>query len=157
MSTNTEVQTILVADDHGDTRRLLRWMLEQRGYTVIEAAGGLEAVEAALRGRPDLILMDLVMPMFDGFDAIRKVREHPGLRDVPVVAVTARDMAGTRDKTELADFDHYLSKPFDFLRLNAISKSCSAAVIQDILPTRRVGRTNPRRGMELREGNLSFH
>ena len=112
MSTNTEVQTILVADDDGDTRRLLRWMLEQRGYTVIEAAGGLEAVEAALRGRPDLILMDLVMPMFDGFDAIRKVREHPGLRDVPVVAVTARDMAGTRDKTELADFDHYLSKRY---------------------------------------------
>ena len=79
------------------------------------------------------------------------------LRDVPVVVVTARDLARLRDRAELANFDDYLSKPFDFLKLNAISKSCSAAVIQDIFPTRRVGRTNPRRGMELREGNLAFH
>ncbi|MDQ3687314.1 MAG: response regulator [Acidobacteriota bacterium] len=120
MSTNTEVKTILVVDDDDDTRLVVRWRLEDRGYKVIEAAGGREAVEAALGVRPDLILMDLVMPIVDGVEAVRQVKEHPQLRDVPVVVVTARDVAGSRAGAEFGDFDDYLSKPFDFLRLNAI-------------------------------------
>jgi CheY-like chemotaxis protein len=120
MSVHTEARTVLVADDSDDTRRVVRWMLEQKGYAVIEAADGRQAVAAAVSHRPDLILMDLVMPVLDGFDAVRQVREHEGLRGVPVIAMTARDMAASRDRAEDLGFDQYLSKPLDFLRLNVV-------------------------------------
>jgi two-component system cell cycle response regulator DivK len=111
---------VLVADDDGDTRRVVRWMLEQKGYAVIEAADGEQAVAAAVSQRPDLILMDLVMPVLDGFGAVRQVREHEELRGVPVVAMTARDVAAARDMAEEVGFDQYLSKPLDFLRLDVV-------------------------------------
>jgi CheY-like chemotaxis protein len=120
MSSSAGVTTVLVADDNGDTRRVVRWMLEQKGYAVIEAEDGQQAVAAAVSHRPDLILMDLVMPVLDGFDAVTRLREHPELRDVPVVAMTARDVAASRDMAEDVGFDQYLSKPLDFLRLNVV-------------------------------------
>jgi len=120
MSGHREARTVLVADDSGDTRRVVRWMLEQKGYAVIEAADGRQAVAAAVSHRPDLILMDLMMPVLDGFDAVRQVREHEELRGVPVIAMTARDAAASRDRAEDLGFDQYLSKPLDFLRLNVV-------------------------------------
>ena len=120
MRSSARVPTVLVADDNGDTRRVVRWMLEQKGYAVIEVEDGEQAVAAAVSHRPDLILMDLVMPVLDGFDAVRRVRGHPELRDVPVVAMTARDAAASRDMAEDVGFDQYLSKPLDFLRLNVV-------------------------------------
>jgi CheY-like chemotaxis protein len=111
---------VLVVDDHDDTRRVMRWMLEQRGYRVTEASDGREAVAAALRERPDLILMDLSMPGLDGFEAIRGVRGHAELSGIPAVAVTGRDTAGSRDGAESAGFDYYLSKPIDYLRLGVV-------------------------------------
>lgn len=120
MADNTEARTVLVADDNDDTRRVVRWMLEQKGYAVIEAADGRQAVTAAISHRPDLILMDLVMPVVDGFEAVRQVREHEALRGVPVVAMTGRDAAASRDRAEDMGFNQYLSKPLDFLRLNVV-------------------------------------
>ena len=120
VSSNAGVPTVLVAEDDGDTRRVVRWMLEQKGYAVIEAADGRQAVALAISERPDLILMDLIMPVVDGFDAVRQVREHPELRGVPVVAMTAHDAAASRDKAEDLGFNQYLSKPLDFLRLNVV-------------------------------------
>jgi CheY-like chemotaxis protein len=120
MSGNREIRTILVADDNDDTRRVVRWMLEQKGYAVIEAADGQQAVATAVSQRPDLILMDLLMPVVDGFDAVRGLREHEGLRGVPVIAMTARDAATSRDRAAGLGFNQYLSKPLDFLRLNVV-------------------------------------
>ena len=120
MPVHTEVLTVLVADDNVDTRRVVRWMLEQKGYAVIEAADGQQAVAAAVSQRPDLILMDLIMPVIDGFDAVRQVREHEELRGVPVIAMTGRDAAASRDRAEDIGFNQYLSKPLDFLRLNVV-------------------------------------
>src|SRR5918998_249524 len=120
MPGHTEARTVLVVDDDGDTRRVVRWMLEQKGYAVIEAADGRQAVAAAVSQRPDLILMDLLMPVLDGFDAVRQVREHEELRAVPVIAMTARDAATSRDRAEGLGFNQYLSKPLDFLRLNVV-------------------------------------
>ncbi len=120
MPGHTEVLTVLVVDDNVDTRRVVRWMLEQKGYAVIEAADGHQAVAAAVSHRPDLILMDLIMPVVDGFDAVRQVREHEELRGVPVIAMTARDAAASRDRAEDLGFNQYLSKPLDFLRLNVV-------------------------------------
>ncbi len=117
MSSAKGVPTVLVADDNGDTRRVVRWMLEQKGYAVIEAEDGEQAVAAAVSCRPDLILMDLLMPVLDGFDAVRQVREREGLRGVPVIAMTARDAAASRDRAADVGCNQYLSKPLDFLRL----------------------------------------
>lgn len=120
MAGNREVRTILVADDNDDIRRVVRWMLEQKGYAVIEAADGQQAVATAVSHRPDLILMDLIMPVVDGFDAVRQLREHEDLRGVPVIAMTARDAATSRDRADGLGFNQYLSKPLDFLRLNVV-------------------------------------
>jgi two-component system cell cycle response regulator DivK len=112
--------TILVVDDYVDTRRVVRWMLEQQGYRVIEAVNGREAVEVAVRERPNVILMDLTMPLVDGFEAIRSMRERAELKGVHIIAVTAYDMAETREKATAAGCDLYIAKPIDFIRLNVL-------------------------------------
>ena len=111
---------IMVVDDYADTRHVVRWMLEQKGYRVIEAADGREALAVAKRERPRVILMDLAMPLLDGFEAIRSVRESAELDGVWIVAMTAYDMGTARDKAALAGCDHYLSKPIDFNRLSVL-------------------------------------
>jgi CheY-like chemotaxis protein len=107
---------VLVVDDDPDTRQVVRWMLEEWGYFVLEAADGRQALEVAEKGRPDVVLMDLAMPVVDGFDAIRSIRKHPALKDTPVIALTAFDMAVSRNRAEAAGADYYLSKPVDFRR-----------------------------------------
>jgi CheY-like chemotaxis protein len=87
---------------------------------VLEACDGRQALEVAVEHRPDLVLMDLAMPVLDGFDAIRSIREHPDLRELPVIAVTAFDRAVSRDQAQSAGCNYYLSKPIDFYRLEAL-------------------------------------
>ncbi|HZH89205.1 MAG TPA: response regulator [Pyrinomonadaceae bacterium] len=111
---------IMVVDDYADTRQVVRWMLEQKGYRVIEAADGREALAVAARERPGVILMDLAMPLLDGFETIRSIRESAELAGVRIIAVTAYDMGTARDKAALAGCDHYLSKPIDFNRLSVL-------------------------------------
>ncbi|HEY1404672.1 MAG TPA: response regulator, partial [Pyrinomonadaceae bacterium] len=98
----------------------VKWMLEQKGYRVVEAVNGREALAVAARERPRVILMDLAMPLLDGYEAIRTVRENAELSGVRIIAVTAYDMAEARDKAAVAGCDHYLSKPIDFNRLNIL-------------------------------------
>src|SRR5919202_1243924 len=86
--------TILVVEDNDDTRLVMKMVLESNDYRVAEATNGEEAIEVALRERPDLILMDLQMPVLDGLAATRRIREQPELCNVPVVAVTAHDVYG---------------------------------------------------------------
>ncbi|HVF56848.1 MAG TPA: response regulator [Pyrinomonadaceae bacterium] len=105
---------VLVVDDFEDTRRMLRRMLETVSYEVLEAANGQEAVEVAQRTRPDLILMDLNMPVLDGFTATIRLREYETTRDVPVVAVTAHDTAQFRAAARAVGCDDYVIKPLDF-------------------------------------------
>ncbi len=112
--------TVLVVDDYDDTRRIVRWMLEQKGYCIVEAANGREAVEVAAQELPNVILMDLAMPEVDGFGALRLVREHTELAETPIIAVTAYDMAEAREKAEITGFAHYLTKPIDFQRLSVL-------------------------------------
>ncbi len=119
--------TVLVVDDHEDTRRVVKWMLEQRGYRVVEATDGAQAIEAAANEHPDIILMDLTMPHVDGFEAIRQIRGQSAERRVPIIAVTAYDMASSRRGAELAGCDHYLSKPVDFRRLEVLIEKILAA------------------------------
>lgn len=116
--TNDTNATILVVDDVEDTRTILRAFLEQRHYRVVEAINGQQAVEVALQEHPQLILMDLFMPLQDGITATRAIRKEAGLHDVPIVALSAYGTLGILHRDALAaGCNEYLSKPLDFEQL----------------------------------------
>jgi DNA-binding response OmpR family regulator len=117
----TEPGRILIAEDHLDSRDALQTLLEAFGYEVLVAANGREAVHVALTERPDLILMDIMMPELDGFQAIRMIREEAGTR-MPIIAVTAMD--GARDLSIRAGADDFISKPVDTRALLAKVREC---------------------------------
>lgn len=110
-------------EDYEDTLLLMRMMLEQRGYSVIEAADGVEAVEAAWRECPDLILMDLSLPKLDGFAAARRIREDSQMKDVPIVAVTAHVEPQYRSNAQSAGMNAFVTKPIDFDWLDELLRS----------------------------------
>jgi len=105
------MSTILIAEDNPVNRELLRELLETRGYSVSEACNGQEALREIEKVRPDILLLDLDMPVLDGFATVRKIRENPRLASLPVLAVTAYAMQGDREKVLASGFDGYLSKP----------------------------------------------
>lgn len=102
---------VLVAEDNAVNRELIRELLEMRGYSVIEACNGQEALEMLEQSQPDLLMLDISMPILDGFATVRKIRENPRFSALPVVAVTAYAMRGDREKILKSGFDGYLSKP----------------------------------------------
>src|SRR5258708_3403281 len=85
---------ILVVEDQEDNRRILRDLLTSAGYEIIQAENGEEALAAAARERPDLILMDIQLPVLDGYEATRRIKANPGLRAIPVIAVTSYALSG---------------------------------------------------------------
>jgi len=105
--------TVLVAEDNPVNCELLRELLETRGYSVIEARDGQEALRAIEQSHPDIVLLDIGMPVLDGFAVIRKIRENPSLARLPVLAITAYAMRGDRESVMNAGFDGYLSKPIN--------------------------------------------
>jgi CheY-like chemotaxis protein len=102
---------ILIAEDNAVNRELLRELLEMRGHTVAEACDGEGALRMIEQDQPDLLLLDIGMPLLDGFGVMRKIRETPRFASLPVVAVTAYAMQGDREKILSSKFDGYLSKP----------------------------------------------
>ena len=112
--------TIMVVEDYDDTRELLKHALEVKGYHVLEAANGQEAVDLAERERPDLILMDLDLPILDGIAATNKIRQHSRMEKVPIVAVTAYPLSYTRVKAFARGCNEYMSKPIDLEELDEV-------------------------------------
>ena len=110
-------KTIMVVEDYDDTRLLLKKGLEGLGYSVLEASNGQEAVDIAERERPDLILMDLDLPILDGIAATQRIRQHADLESVPIVAVTAYPMSFTHVKAFAKGCNEYMSKPIDMTEL----------------------------------------
>ena len=108
---------ILVVEDNRDNRELLVKVLKRKGYTVLEAESGEEALALAEAEAPDLILMDLNLCGMDGFEATRRLKADPRLRRVPVVAITAYAMVGDRERALEAGCDGYIPKPVDVRRL----------------------------------------
>lgn len=102
---------ILIVDDHLDSREALSALFEAFGYEVIEAANGREAIARAQSERPDIILMDIMMPELDGLDAARAIRRIPGCERLPIIAVTALDEA--KDLALKAGMTDYVRKPVD--------------------------------------------
>jgi len=107
----TNMKTILVAEDRDASRELLSVVLTAAGYHVILAADGEEALTRAAETPADLVILDIHMPRLDGFGVIRRLREDPVYRTVPVIALTASAMAGDRDSVLAAGFSEYISKP----------------------------------------------
>ncbi len=106
--------TVLVVEDYEDTRHLMRVELEQRGFRVLEAADGEEAIARAAQERPDIILMDIGLPHTDGIAATRRIREDAALRDTLIVALTAHHETEYRAQALAVGCDAYLTKPIDF-------------------------------------------
>ena len=108
---------ILVVEDQEDLRGVLRDLLTGSGYTVIEAGDGEAGVAKAKSDRPDLILMDIQMPVIDGYEATRRIKVHPDLRPIPIVAVSSFAMKGDEEKARAAGCDHYVTKPYSPMQL----------------------------------------
>jgi len=105
-------KTILVVEDTEDNRRILRDLLGSAGYNMIEAYDGAEGVAKASEHKPDLILMDIQMPVMDGYEATRRIKADPALQAIPVIAVTSYALSGDEEKARTAGCDGYVAKPF---------------------------------------------
>ena len=126
-TTNGSAPVVMLVEDFRDTREMMRHMLETQGCRVVEASNGQEAIELSQRGGLDLVLMDLNMPVLDGFNATLRIREYEPTRDVPVVAVTAFDSVESRAAAGAVGCCDYVVKPLDVENL--------ATLLRRLLPS----------------------
>lgn len=110
---------ILVADDNALSRELIRELLEGSGHVVLEAVNGRVALDLIRHCRPDLVFLDLQMPLQDGFSVIQALRKESPFQRLRVVAVTASAMMGDRERAIAAGFDSYITKPVDLGEVEA--------------------------------------
>jgi two-component system cell cycle response regulator DivK len=103
---------ILVVEDQEDNRRIIRDLLTSAGYEMIEALDGEAGVRLAEAEHPDLILMDVQLPVLDGHEATRRIKQNPELRAIPVIVVTSYALSGDETKAMAAGCDAYVAKPF---------------------------------------------
>ena len=106
-------KVILIVEDDPKNLKLFRDLLQVSGYTTLEATDGKQGVELAREERPDLILMDIQMPVMDGLEATKLLKNDDVTKDIPIVALTAYAMQGDEEKMREAGFDGYISKPID--------------------------------------------
>jgi two-component system, cell cycle response regulator DivK len=118
---------ILVAEDSPDSAITISLHLQQEGYQVVMANDGEEAVKIAALSRPDLILMDLSMPVLDGLAATRRIREESPSPYIPIIAITAFSTSGFLQAAHDVGFDGYLTKPIDFNRMDDLIKTLLSA------------------------------
>jgi two-component system, cell cycle response regulator DivK len=103
---------ILVVEDQVDNRQILRDLLTSVGYRFIEAENGELGVAAAAAHRPDLIVMDIQLPVLDGYEATRRMKADPVLKGIPIIVVTSYALSGDEDKARTAGCDAYITKPY---------------------------------------------
>jgi two-component system, cell cycle response regulator DivK len=106
------MKRVLVVEDTEDNRQIIRDLLTSAGYEMIEATNGEQGVAMAAEHRPDLILMDIQLPVLDGYEATRRIKANPALRHIPVIAVTSYALSGDEERTREAGCDAYVAKPF---------------------------------------------
>jgi two-component system, cell cycle response regulator DivK len=103
---------ILVVEDHEDNRQILRDLLGSAGYEMIEAGNGEAGVAAAAAEHPDLILMDIQLPILDGYEATRQIKANPDLSAIPIIVVTSYALSGDEEKARIAGCNAYVAKPY---------------------------------------------
>ena len=126
MEKDSRDRTVLIVEDSDDARYFMRLALEQLGYLVVEAENGAVALEVTERERPDIILMDLSLPIMDGLAATEKIRSNDVLKGIPIVAVTAHQETDFRAGAKAAGFDAYVTKPIDIDFLSDLIKGLLA-------------------------------
>src|SRR5258708_3782075 len=112
--------TVLLVEDNEMNRDMLSRRLAKKGYTVLIAIDGAEAVDAARLRRPDIVLMDMSLPVLDGWEATRRLKADASTRDIPVIALTAHALPAERDRALEAGCSAFETKPIDFPRLLAV-------------------------------------
>jgi CheY-like chemotaxis protein len=120
MKEQAEPQTVLLVEDTEDNRFMMRRLLEMTGYRVVEAMNGEEAVKVANAESPNLILMDLSLPVIDGLAATRLIRKLPNLKSNPIIAVSAHDTSDFQSEAIQAGCNSYVTKPIDFGELEVL-------------------------------------
>ncbi len=113
---------ILIVEDNEKNRTLVKDVLEYHGYEVIEAGNGKEGIKMAKELKPDLILMDIQMPVMSGYDAIKILKNNPETKDIKIIALTSFAMKGDKEKIMEEGFDDYIAKPIDIRRLPELVK-----------------------------------
>jgi two-component system, cell cycle response regulator DivK len=114
---------ILIVEDNEDSRELVVKVLRNKGYEMVEAADGEEAIEKAVAEKPDLILLDISLPKLDGYEVAKRLKSLEEFQEIPIVAFTAHAMKGDREKAIVAGFEGYISKPVDIRELPVQVKS----------------------------------
>jgi two-component system cell cycle response regulator DivK len=114
---------ILVVEDQEDLRDVLRTLLVGSGYEMLEATNGEAGVAKARSDRPDLILMDIQMPVLNGYEATQQIKADPELASTPIVAVSSFAMKGDEEKARAAGCDHYVTKPYSPVQLLRIIRA----------------------------------
>ena len=105
------MKRILIVEDNATSRELLRTVLEKQGYSILEARDGEEALQQLKQSKPDLVLLDIQIPIRNGYDVLKAIRGDESLAKLPVVALTASAMRGDREKALTAGFTGYIAKP----------------------------------------------
>ena len=118
---------ILAVEDQEDNMKILRDLLVNAGYELTEAEDGEEALAAVVKRRPDLILMDIQIPLVDGYEVTRRIKADPALRSIPIIAVTSHAIGGGEEKARAAGCDDFVAKPYSPRQL--------LAKIKEYLPT----------------------
>jgi two-component system, cell cycle response regulator DivK len=119
-------KVILMVEDTEDNRQLLRDLVGGAGYQLIEAEDGAAGIAMAVEHKPDLILMDIQLPVIDGYEATRRIKADPALRHIPIIAVTSYALSGDEAKAREAGCDGYVAKPFSPRELLAMIRELLA-------------------------------
>ena len=106
------MKRILLVEDTEDNRVIIRDLVSSAGYELIEAADGAQGLAMAEKEKPDLILMDIQLPIMDGYEVTRRIKANPALKNIPVIAVTSYALSGDEEKVKAAGCDGYVAKPF---------------------------------------------
>jgi len=121
--------TILMVDDYADNRSMMKKLLEMSGYQVLEAENGVDAVKLTQENHPGLVIMDLGLPLLNGMEAAKLIRQIPEVKAVPIIALSAYDDAEIREEAIASGCDEYLTKPVDYAKLEV--------TIQDLLKVKQ--------------------
>ena len=135
----TAARRILVADDNRDSLDTLAELLQLGGHEIHKAVDGVQALEAATRVRPDLVLLDIGMPGMDGYEVARRIRSQPWGREATLVALTGWGQENDRKRSREAGFDSHCIKPLDLQRLSILLASLPAAGNSSVEPAARSG------------------
>lgn len=107
------MKRVLVVEDNETNLYLIRFILQKKGCQIFEARDGAEGIKIAIAEKPDLILMDMQLPVIDGYNATKRIRETKEIKDIPVIAITSYAMVGDKEKTLAAGCTAYIEKPIE--------------------------------------------